>query len=46
MYPKLCPQPMKGEYLLIGLPEQTNSVYVAAKAASLKIFYTYLLSFL
>ena len=37
---------MKGEYLLIGLPEQTNSVYVAAKAASLKIFYTYLLSFL
>ncbi len=32
MYPKQCPQPMKEEYLLTGLPEITNEAYALAKA--------------
>lgn len=31
MYPKECPQPMKEEYLLTGLPEVTNEAYALAK---------------
>ncbi len=31
MYPKECPQPMKEEYLLTGLPEVTNEGYALAK---------------
>ena len=31
MYPKECPQPMKEEMLLTGLPEYTNEGYALAK---------------
>jgi GDP-L-fucose synthase len=31
MYPKECPQPMKEEYMLTGLPEITNEGYALAK---------------
>ena len=31
MYPKECPQPMKEEYILAGLPEPTNEGYAIAK---------------
>ena len=31
MYPKECPQPMKEEYILTGIPEPTNEGYAIAK---------------
>lgn len=31
MYPRECPQPMKEEMLLTGLPEYTNEGYALAK---------------
>jgi GDP-L-fucose synthase len=31
MYPRACPQPMKEEYLLTGVPEPTNESYALAK---------------
>jgi len=34
-YPKVCRQPMKEEYLLTGLPEQTSEGYAAAKIAGI-----------
>jgi len=37
IYPKLCPQPIKEEYLLSGLLEQTNEPYAIAKIAGLKM---------
>lgn len=37
IYPKLCPQPMKEEYLLSGFLEQTNEPYAIAKIAGLKM---------
>jgi GDP-L-fucose synthase len=37
IYPKLCPQPMKEEYLLSGYLEQTNEPYAIAKIAGLKL---------
>lgn len=37
VYPRLCPQPMKEEYLLTGLLEPTNEGYALAKIAGLKM---------
>lgn len=37
IYPKLCPQPMKEEYLLTGELEVTNEAYSIAKIAGLKL---------
>jgi GDP-L-fucose synthase len=37
IYPKLCPQPMKEEYLLTGALEATNEPYALAKIAGLKL---------
>ncbi len=37
IYPKLCPQPIKEEYLLTGLLEPTNEPYAIAKIAGLKM---------
>ncbi len=36
IYPKLCPQPIKEEYLLTGPLEETNEPYAIAKIAGLK----------
>ena len=36
-YPKECPQPMKEEYLLTGLPEITNEGYALAKIAGCRL---------
>ena len=37
IYPKMAPQPMKEEYLLTGLLEQTNEPYAIAKIAGIKM---------
>lgn len=37
IYPKLAPQPMKEEYLLTGLLEETNEPYAIAKIAGIKL---------
>lgn len=37
MYPKECPQPMKEEYLLTGLPEVTNEGYALAKVCGSRL---------
>lgn len=37
IYPKLCQQPIKEEYLLTGLLEQTNDAYAIAKIAGIKM---------
>jgi GDP-L-fucose synthase len=37
IYPKLAPQPLKEEYLLTGLLEQTNEPYAIAKIAGIKM---------
>ena len=37
IYPRLCPQPMKEEYLLTGPLEPTNEAYAIAKIAGLKM---------
>ena len=37
IYPKLAPQPLKEEYLLTGLLEQTNEPYAVAKIAGIKM---------
>ena len=36
IYPKMAPQPLKEEYLLTGLLEQTNEPYAIAKIAGIK----------
>lgn len=41
IYPKSCPQPMKEEYLLTGLLEQTNEPYAIAKIAGIKMCQSY-----
>lgn len=43
IYPKMCPQPMKEEYLLTGPLEQTNEPYAIAKIAAIKLcqFYNF-----
>lgn len=37
IYPKLCPQPIKEEYLLTGLLEPTNDAYAIAKISGIKM---------
>ena len=37
IYPKLSPQPLKEEYLLTGLLEETNEPYAIAKIAGIKM---------
>ncbi len=37
IYPKLAPQPMKEEYLLTGLLEETNEPYAIAKITGIKM---------
>ncbi len=41
IYPKLAPQPLKEEYLLTGLLEQTNEPYAIAKIAGIKMCESY-----
>jgi GDP-L-fucose synthase len=41
IYPKLAPQPLKEEYLLSGLLEQTNQWYAVAKIAGIKMCQAY-----
>lgn len=37
IYPRECPQPMKEEYYLTGIPEPTNQGYAIAKFAGLQL---------
>jgi GDP-L-fucose synthase len=41
IYPKMCPQPIKEEYLLSGYLEATNEPYAIAKIAGLKLCESY-----
>ena len=41
IYPRLCPQPMKEEYLLTGLLEKTNEAYAVAKIAGITLCQSY-----
>ncbi|AGC68552.1 NAD-dependent epimerase/dehydratase [Thermoclostridium stercorarium subsp. stercorarium DSM 8532] len=41
IYPKLCPQPIKEEYLLTGPLEPTNEAYAIAKIAGIKMCQSY-----
>lgn len=41
IYPKSCPQPIKEEYLLTGLLEETNEAYAIAKIAGIKMCQSY-----
>ncbi|MFH1666152.1 MAG: GDP-L-fucose synthase [Elusimicrobiota bacterium] len=41
MYPKLCPQPIKEEYLLTGAIEPTNEPFAVAKIAGVKMCQSY-----
>jgi len=41
IYPKLCPQPMKEEYLLTGPLEPTNRAYALAKIAGVEMCWSY-----
>jgi GDP-L-fucose synthase len=41
IYPKLAPQPIKEEYLLTGLLEQTNEPYAIAKITGIKLCEAY-----
>jgi len=41
IYPKICPQPIKEEYLLTGLLEPTNEAYAIAKIAGIKMCQSY-----
>ncbi|MCX6779879.1 MAG: GDP-L-fucose synthase [Candidatus Magasanikbacteria bacterium] len=41
LYPRICPQPMKEEYLLTGKLEPTNEPYALAKIAGIKMCQSY-----
>ena len=41
IYPKLCPQPIKEEYLLTGPLEPTNRPYAIAKIAGIEMSWSY-----
>ncbi len=41
IYPKLAPQPLKEEYLLTGILEETNEPYAIAKIAGIKLCESY-----
>ena len=45
IYPKLCPQPIKEEYLLTGELEPTNDAYALAKIAGIKTCQSYNLQY-
>jgi GDP-L-fucose synthase len=41
IYPKNCPQPIKEDYLLTGILEDTNDAYAIAKIAGIKMCQSY-----
>ncbi len=41
IYPRLCPQPIREEYLLTGALESTNDAYAVAKIAGIKMCQAY-----
>ena len=41
IYPKMCPQPIKEEYLMTGPLEPTNSPYATAKIAGIEMCWAY-----
>lgn len=41
IYPRLCPQPIKEDYLLAGCLEPTNEPYAVAKIAGIKLCQSY-----
>jgi len=41
IYPQLCPQPIREEYLLTGLLEESNRPYALAKIAGLELVHAY-----
>lgn len=41
VYPRACPQPMKGEHLFSGTPEPTNEPYAVAKLAGMSLCRAY-----
>lgn len=41
IYPRVCPQPIKEEYILTGELEKTNSAYAVAKIAGLELIKSY-----
>ena len=41
VYPKICPQPIKEEYVLTGVLESTNSAYAIAKLAGIELIKAY-----
>lgn len=41
IYPKLCPQPIKEDYLLTGPLEETNSAYAVAKISGVELIKSY-----
>ncbi len=41
IYPKMCPQPIKEEYLLTGALEPTNRAYALAKIAGVEMCWSY-----
>lgn len=41
MYPKVCAQPIKEEFLLAGAPEPTSEAYAVAKIAGIKMCIAY-----
>jgi len=41
VYPRMCPQPMKEEYLMTGLLENTNEPYAMAKLAGMSMCRAY-----
>lgn len=41
IYPRICPQPIKEEYILTGELEKTNSAYAVAKIAGLELVKSY-----
>src|SRR5690606_3482317 len=45
IYPKLCPQPIKEEYLLSGYLETSNDAYAIAKIAGIKMCQSYNLQY-
>ena len=40
-YPRMCPQPMREEYILTGVPEPTNETYAIAKISGMKMIEAY-----
>ena len=45
IYPKMCPQPIKEEYLLSGYLEESNDAYAIAKIAGIKMCQSYNLQY-